>query len=198
MSYVEDYIPVIKQNRGYYSKYPIHAPLTATDPTDGQLLAWSETLGQYTPVNPSGIGEIAANSNATGTLTSCSASGGAGTIVTVPSTSISISDSNGLSVILEYGAMWQQTTAGDGVAILNLYETTSGSTLLNIDYVRLPNTTAASISNFTRSNKIKIGVVSSTRTFEVRIQLVAPAANSPVAKVLNIATAPTFLSATTV
>jgi len=130
--------------------------------------------------------EVAAGVNATGTPTSLSASGGAGTIVVIPSTAVSVPNSGTRPVYLEFEAALQQTVAGDGNGFLLLYETTSGSTLLDYSPVRLPNSTATAISEVTWSLRAyRLGTVSSTRTFELRAYLYAIAANNPSANVLN-------------
>jgi hypothetical protein len=167
----------------------------AAAPTDGQLLAWSATLGTYTPVAPTGASELASAINTTGTYTGCSAAGGLGTVVPIPGTAISISNSNGRPVVLHYGANAIQTAVGDGDIYLSLYETTTTATGKHSAIIRLPNSINSATYVMTLINQFPIGAVSSTRTFDLRVVIFAPTANNPAASILNASNNPTFLRA---
>lgn len=164
--------------------------------SDGQLLRWDTATEELVWTNPVGQSEIAVAVNDTGSSTALSASGGAGTIVTILFTAISISDSNGRPVTLEYFADFLQSTVGTGTVFLLLYETTSGSTLIGYRGTLLPNSTAVATRQVSIPvGMIPIGVVSTTRTFELRAYIYASAANSPVGVILNAVTNPTVLRA---
>lgn len=168
------------------------------NPTDGTLLAYSATLGKWTPVAPTGARVIAAAKNITNTAVTASAAGALGTAVAIPGTAISVTDSSGLPVRITWSACWQQTVAGDGIAILWLYETTGTATALRGTEQRLPNTLASPMVFFTVPvHEYDIGVVTTTRTFELRAALWSPASNTPSAKILNQPGQPTMIRATT-
>lgn len=164
-------------------------------PTDGQLVAWSSTLNAWTPVNPTGGSLLAQAINTTGSFTNCSAAGGLGTVVPIPSTAISISSSNGRPVVFHYGCNGIQTALGDGDIYLSLYETTSSPTPLHSAVLRLPNSTSNSTYVVTLHNEFPLGTISSTRTFDLRVVLFAPAANNPSVSIINASNNPTFLRA---
>ena len=167
---------------------------TAT-PTDGQLLAWSATLGDWTPVNPTGSAELAAAINSTNTSTVLTASGGIGTSVLIPGTTISVPPSNGRPVTLHYGGTFTQTVAGDGSVYLTLTETTSTPTGRQSAVMRLPNNTNLAVASETLINSFRLGVVSSTRTFALYGLVYAVAANSPTVQIANNTLNPTSLRA---
>lgn len=171
----------------------IPAPAT---PADGDLVAWSDTLGEWVAATPTGATLIASATNTTGTATTCSANAGLGTAVAIPGTAISVTDSGGLPVVISWWGYWQQTVAADGLALIALYETTSGATQLRASYNRLPNSTAVPVTYFdTPVHSHDIGVVTTTRTFQLYAQLWSAAA--PTARVLNTAAAPTGIRAAT-
>lgn len=163
---------------------------------DGQLLRWDAATGKLVWTNPVGQSEIASAANTTGATTNLSAAGGAGSIVPILFTAISISNSNGRAVTLEYEANFLQTVAGAGTLFLLLYETTSGASLIGFRASPLPNATSVARQQVGLPTGHKpIGVVSSTRTFELRAYIYAEAANSPSGSILNAATQPTILRA---
>lgn len=164
------------------------------DPNDGEGVVWSETLGEWVSAAPTGARLIASASNGTGVGTSCSANANVGTAVAVPGTAISVTDSAGLPVVISWWGTWQQTVAADGLAILALYETTSGAAQLMAAYTRLPNSTAVPVTYFDSPVHARdIGVVTTTRTFQLYVQLWSAAA--PTAKVMNTAALPTVVRA---
>lgn len=163
--------------------------------TDGQLAAYSATLAAWQPVNPAGTPLLAAATNVTGTPTAASAAAGVGAAVTIPGTAISVPASGGRPVRLEYGAVFQQTTAGDGLWLVNVYETTGAPTALTAIYARLPNTTVVPAAYASAVNSVDLGVLAAIRTFELRLQLWSPAASNPAGNTLNAANNPSFLRA---
>lgn len=167
----------------------------SSSPTNGQLLAWSSTLSEWTPVAPTGNSELAAASNTTGVATAFSASGGVGPSVIIPGTAISISPSNGRPVVIHYGTTVTQSVVGDGTFYLALYETTSGTTSIQSAVVRLPNSTAQAVASATVMNQFRIGAVNSTRTFTLYGLVFATAGSSPTAYLANNALNPTFIRA---
>ena len=160
----------------------------AAAPADGQVLAWSATLGSYTPVNPTGASELAFAANITGTVTSLSASGGAGAIVDIPGCVITVPPSADRSVRVEYAIDATQTAAGLGTIYVLLYETTGTATLLDYAATTLPNQTGAGVNQIpSPRGTFELGVVTSTRTFKLSAYIYAVASNSPTANVTNTA-----------
>lgn len=167
----------------------------ASAPTDGQLLAWSDTLGDWTPVNPTGSAELAAAVNTTNTATVLTASGGIGAAVLIPGTAISVPPSGGRPVTLHYGGTVTQTAAGDGSVYITLTETTSGNTSRQSAVTRLPNSTTQAVASVTLLNQYRLGAVSSTRTFVLYGLVYAVAANTPTVQIANNTLNPTSLRA---
>jgi hypothetical protein len=174
-----------------------YVPQPSTTPTDGQLLAWSSTLGAYTPVAPTGASELAYAANVTGTVTSAVASSGLGTAVDVAGAVISVPVSGGRPVVIEFGGNFVQTATGAGVAFLSLVETTSGSAGLFSDLMQMPQQTGtlAATALASHFNQFRIGVVTGTRTFKLQFQLYSPSGSSIGANLLNTATSPTYIRA---
>lgn len=165
-------------------------------PTDGQLLEWDAATERFVPINPVGNSELAVAENITGTVTAISSTGGAGTIVAIPGTAISVPDSGGRVVSLVFEAGLIQAATGPGTAFLMLYETTGAAVSIANSPIPLPNSTAVSRSQVAWPMRSKrIGVVTTTRTFELRAYIYADAATTPTANVRNHTTAPTLLTA---
>lgn len=168
------------------------------NPDDAEVVAWSDTLGEWVAATPTGATLIASAVNTTGTVTTCSTTGGLGTAVAVPGTAISVTNSSGLPVVISWWGYWQQTAAGDGQALLALYETTSGATQIRSSYNRLPNSTAVPTTYFdTPVHFHDIGVVTTTRTFQLYVQLWTAAAVTATARVMNLTASPTGIRAAT-
>lgn len=123
--------------------------------------------------------------------------GGVGVITTIPNTSISVPNSNGRPVTLKYRATGFQTIVGTGSLYLMLYETTGAATLITSHANVLPNSLASGLFVVTFPvDEFDIGVVTTTRTFELRGQIYTTS-GSPSASFLNGATGPTVLKAIT-
>ena len=123
--------------------------------------------------------------------------GGVGVITTIPNTSISVPNSNGRPVTLKYRATGFQTIVGTGSLYLRLYETTGAATLITYLANVLPNSLASGLFVVTFPvDEFDIGVVTTTRTFELRGQIYTTS-GSPSASFLNGATGPTVLKAIT-
>lgn len=164
--------------------------------TDGQLLQYDAFTDLLIPLNPVGNSELAAAVNESTAATTVTTTGGAGTIVTIPFTSISISDSNGRPVTLEYQAQYLQTVAGVGTAFLIVYETTTSPTIVAFAPSPLPNSAAIPQQQRAWANTMKrIGVVSSTRTFELRSYLFTTAGDDATISIINNPNCPTILRA---
>lgn len=167
-------------------------------PTDGQVLVWSATAGAWSAANPVGAGRIAANKNITSTPTSIpgpGAGGGVGAKTTVTSTAISVTNSAGRPVVVTFGVTFQQLVAGSGEIFLILEETTSSATDAVLKIVPLPGTAAAAQNILTVDYELDIGVVTTTRTFDVRVLLYAPASNNPSGNLLNEPSNPSWCRA---
>lgn len=164
---------------------------------DGQLIQWDAATSRFIPANPTGESELAAAENITTAVTALSTTGGAGTIVAIPFTAISISDSNGRPVTLEYQAQYSAVTnPGVGTAFLLLYETTSGDSLISQTASPLPNSVSTAQQQRAWSVMQKrIGVVSTTRTFELRAYLFTEAGDNANANVANHPNRSTILRA---
>lgn len=181
----------------------LHTTLAAqvpapVNPADGEIVAWSNTLGEWVAATPTGATLIASATNTTGTATTCSTTGGLGTAVAVPGTAISVTDSAGLPVVISWFGYWQQTVAADGLGLLALYETTSSPTQIRSAYNRLPNSVAAPFTySDTPVHYHDIGVVTTTRTFQLYIQAWTGAGVSTNIRVLNLAASPTGIRAAT-
>jgi len=171
----------------------------AVAPTNGQLLRWDSLLGQYVATNPVGAGRIAAATNVTGTVTNIpgpGAGGGVGPTITIPSTAISVTDSGGRPVVIRFGATFNQTVAGQGSVFMALKETTSGIVDKVVHVTPLPNSIAAGLSTITLGTyEFDIGIVTTTRTFDMRILLYCPASNNPGGSILNSTINPSWLRA---
>lgn len=181
---------------GLAGKQPLDADLTAfaaLSPTNGQVPSYSTSLGAWSLANPTGASLNASNSNVSATPTAISAAGGVGAVVSIPSTTINVTDSGGRPVVLEFQADFQQTTVGAGSVWIQLYE---GATFRVATIMPLPNTVAAAQSQISIPLKRwSIGAVTTTRTFSLYALLYAPAANNPAGNILNTANGPTMISA---
>lgn len=167
-------------------------------PTDGQYLKWDAATSRFVPVNPIGNSEVASASNTTANPTALSAAGGAGAIVAIPSTGISVTAaaSAGRPITLEGKACFAQSAAGVGTLYLLIYETTGGGSVLK-EYgaTPLPNTAVAGLNAIDVRVKTRLGVVASTRTFELRAYIFAAAANNPAGSINNQADRSSLLTA---
>lgn len=171
---------------------PVGPPGPATDvpPADGQLIAWSSTLGKFTPVNPVGQSQLALATNKTGVATTLP-----NTVVTlIPGMLINVPPSNGRPVSIDYGATFLQTATGTGMFGLLLYETTTSAVLLEISQKPLPNTTTTNVNRVTHQNTYDVGVVSSVRQFAL-YGLMRRDVGSADGSVMNYPSAPTRLRA---
>lgn len=181
---------------GLATKQPLAAMLTklaalASTLTEGQLIRWDATLGEPVAMNPVGNSLNAAAMNNSGSATAFSSAA-----ATIPSTAISVTNSNGRSVNLDFQGCFIQTVVGTGTAYLALYETTGGSNTYRAGAkVPLPNSTNANLANLTWDlTRLPIGAVTTTRTFELRAQILV-ASGTPTASVANAPTNPTVLQA---
>ncbi|MEP6710152.1 MAG: hypothetical protein ABJA64_00340 [Candidatus Saccharibacteria bacterium] len=171
----------------------------AVAPTNGQLLRWDSLLGEYVATNPVGAGRIAAAVNVTNVATSIpgpGAGGGIGSTIAVPGTAISVTDSGGRPVVIRFGATFNQSVTGQGSVFMALKETTSGVVDVVIHVTPLPNSAAAGLTTITLgAYEFDIGVVTTTRTFDLRVLLYCPAANNPSGSILNSAINPSWMRA---
>lgn len=175
-------------------KQPLDADLTAfaaLAPADGQILSYNSTLGAWTVSNPVGSSLNVGAKNDTGTSTAFSS-----VAATIPSTAISVTNSAGRTVALEFEGCFQQTVVGTGLALLMVYETTGGANTFRMATKRLlSNSTVANLANLTWDlARLPIGVVTTTRTFELRA-IILVASGTPGASTINSATNPTILEA---
>ena len=168
-------------------------------PTNGQMLRWDSLLGAYVATNPVGAGRIAAATNVTGAVSNIpgpGAGGGVGPTITIPSTAISVTDSGGRPVVIRFGATFNQTVVGQGSVFMALKETTSGVVDRVVHVTPLPNSIAAGLSTITLgAYEFDIGIVTTTRTFDMRILLYCPASNNPGGSILNSTINPSWLRA---
>lgn len=176
-----------------------YVPQPTALPADGQLLAWSATLGQWTSVAPTGTSELASAVNSTATTLAVSASSGLGAVVVIPGTAISVSTSGGRPVTFHFGTEFYQIVAGTGTCFLTLQETTSGGVTLGGAINELPN--VAYGSDAPSANQTMIGQwslggpITSTRTFRLVMQLYASSGSSPTVNLANNSAFPSFLRA---
>lgn len=162
---------------------------------DGQLMAWSQGLGRWTPVNPTGQSRLASAQNVTGAPTTASATAGAlGTAVDIPGTAISVSASGGRPVTLRFSANVVQTVAGTGEILLSLVETTAGAVSLMSALKPLPGSASTQPAYTSANAEFDIGVVTTPRTFKLQLQLWG-GTGSPSAQTLNVGNNPTWLRA---
>lgn len=154
----------------------------------------SGNTGWLQPLN---AGRIAAAVNATGVVTTLppNGAGGIGAIQTIPSTAISVTNSSGRPVVIRFGATFDQSVAGAGGVFFILRETTGAGADLKVCIQ--PITGSATFGNtfVTAADECDIGVVTTTRTFELRAHLLTPSGVTPTVKVYNSATAPTWIRA---
>lgn len=183
-------------------KQPLATMLTqfvdlAPTMTDGQLFGWDGVLDEPAAANPPGE-RLASNRNVTNTVTGMTAAsgvgGGFGTIVTIPSTAISVEDSNGRPGVIKFGAALSQTAVGVCVAQLYVYETTVGNTGYRATKARsLPGIAIPFQVGYEWDG---LGVVTTTRTFELRSRLYTSSASMS-AQWANTEAEPTFIRAVT-
>lgn len=160
------------------------------DLADGQSLVWDTDTDRFVASNPVGNSLNAKAVNATGALTDTT-----GTGVVVPSSAISVTNSGGRDVILEWDGTVIQSVVGTGSVLLSVYETTSGAVHRKSIIRPLPNSIAAALATFSLGKHcLSIGPVTTTRTFELRISLVV-ASGTPTARLSNAGTSPTILEA---
>lgn len=172
-------------------------PAAPPAPSDGQVLAWSGTLGQYVPAAPAGQSRVAAASNTTSTPTAASATAGTlGAAVDIPGAVISVPPSAGRPVVVKFGANLQQTVAGTGDVFLSLNETTAGSTGTRYSaLVPLPGSASTQPTYESAPyGEFDLGVVASTRTFKLSLA-VWGGTGSPTVQALNAPDNPTFIRA---
>lgn len=155
-------------------------------PNDGQALVWSQTLGKWTPANPSGASELAYAENVTGTVTSLatSAAGGLSTDTAIPGCSIVVPIST-RPVWVHYQLTFLQNQAGAGTLFVAVKE---GSTTVSNHPHRLPASADATQNTFTVRGKTRIGPVAAPRTLQLRAQLYTPTNVVAAGNVLNGAT----------
>lgn len=171
------------------------ASLSELTPTDGQTVEWDTTLGEWLAINPVGNSLNAQANNTTSTPTGISSASGLGTIVAIAGTAISVTNSNGRSVELQFEGTFFQSVVGTGSVYLSLYETTGAATHRKSNVKPLPNSVAAAQSTLSMGmSAVNIGVVTTTRTFELRAA-VYQASGSPAGSMLNQPTAQTTLKA---
>lgn len=181
------------------SAYYVTKP-TAT-PTDGQLLAWSAALGQWTPVAPSGSSELASAINTTGTVQSVAAPGGGGlgTAVVLTGTAISVGDSGGRPVTFHFGGALSQISTGLGVVFLAVQETTSGAVNRGSSILKLPNVIVSSDPADATLSAVGQwpagGAIVGTRTFQLTAQVYSPTGSAPTVNTVSSTAFPTFLRA---
>ncbi len=166
--------------------------------TDGQMLRYDGTTGHLAATNPVGTSLNASASNTTGVVTTASGPAqpalGFGTIVLIPGTAISVTNSNGRNVKLEFEATFQQSVAGTGSVWLALAETTSGTSYKKYNIKVLPGVTTANLNQVTFGlDSVDIGVVTTTRTFALHIVVAsATTTATPQIQVFNQATHPSI------
>lgn len=159
--------------------------LDGSTPSDGQILVYSNTLGEWVPANASGNSELAYAENASGTVTSMSTTGGSGASVTIPSVSIVVPIST-RAVWLEWGVDLIQTgTAQPGSFYLAVKE---GATTWGLTVARLPNSTAADQSVLTVRGRTRLGTVAAAKTLTLVGSLYTAAGVTASANLLNGAT----------
>lgn len=171
----------------------------AVAPSDGQLLRWDSLLGEYVATNPVGAGRIAAAVNVTNVGTNIpgpGAGGGIGATITIPGTAISVTNSGGRPVVIRFGATFNQSVIGQGSVFLALKETTSGVVDMVIHVTPAPNSVAAGLTTVTLgAYEFDIGVVTTTRTFDLRALLYCPTSNNPSGTILNSTINPSWIRA---
>lgn len=164
-------------------------------PTDGQLVSWNNTLSAWVAVAPSG-GRLLSSAVATSGAVAIPGNGGVGVVTAIPNTSISVTNSAGLNVALRFNATFIQTVAGTGSVYLVIKETTSGANTdrcLNVK--NLPGSLLGGMSSVTFGEAaIDIGVVTTTRTFDLKA-LVYAASGSPAVNILSSTINPSSLKA---
>lgn len=164
---------------------------------DGQLMAWSASLGLFVPVSPTGNGELAYAENITFTATTLAGTSTAtGTAVDIPGCSISVPIS-ARPVWLEGTFAFTQTALGQGQAVALIVETTAGAGGTSwSDFVPLPNNTGPRSQNNRVRCRFRLGAsTSQIRTFKLQGRCDATGATVPSVNALNSAISPTYLTA---
>lgn len=137
--------------------------------------------------------EYAENVSVTG-ITVAGTSTAVGTAVDVTSLSISV-PASARPVYLEAGFTYRQSALGNGEAVIQIKETTSGTTDVEWAYRTLPNSTSLRGRNNTISVRVRLGTTVATRTFKVMARCDSVDATVPSFVVLNTAAARSFLRA---
>lgn len=157
----------------------IDAGALPADAVNGQGVTFNEGTGLWEPENPVGNSRIAANRNVTGTATALTAAsgtnGGVGTTVVIASTSVSAVNSNGRPCVIKAQAGFSQTAVGAVATHLMLYETTDGGNVLRQTFAEAQAGSSAPVTLGTYE-WAGLGVVTTTRTFELRARLFTSAA----------------------
>lgn len=135
-----------------------------------------------------GSTELAYAENISGTATPI------GTAATdIPGLVVSIPQSNGRPVWLEATVTFDQTVDGSGVVFAMFYETTSGSPVQLAGAVEvLPGLASGWV---TVTTKLRLGAVSSTRTFKLVALITRAAGSSAAIETENTVPFPTYLTA---
>lgn len=172
---------------------PALTEIAALNPTNGQAIAWSDTLGAWTVANPAGALKIASAINATTVVTSIATTGGVGTPVVVPSTTIAVPNSGGRNVTLKLKGGFAQDAVGAGSVWLMIWE---GANFLFAAIMEIPNSTDPSLNTITiPPHELDIGAVTTTRTFHLQALLYSPVGQSAQGHIVNSANTPTSLEA---
>lgn len=149
-------------------------------PTDGQILAWSSTLGANAYVNPSGPAELAYIENATKVPQACAANAGitlTGSIVVPASTR---------PVYLRCGFDWKLTASGVGNIAIQWTETTSGSNAVPmLSFIPILGETVNTQSGLrSAESTFRLGPVASPRIFHLSIFVIVDS-GAPAISVFN-------------
>lgn len=187
---------------GLAGKQPLATMLTkiaalAATLTDGQLIKWDGALGEPIAMNPVGASRIAGARNTTGATTNLApgGSGGSGARQTIALTTISVTNSGGRSVGIRFGASFSQTVAGLGSVFLYLRETTGAGADRKLCVQPLTGVATVGNQYVSCSDEYDIGVVTTTRTFELQAHLFSPTGQTPQASAFNSGSAPSWIYA---
>lgn len=119
-----------------------------------------------------------------------------GGAVQIPQTVVDVPDSGGRDIFLRAYSFMQQSVAGAGIAVLEIWEVTGAPVKLwSPAGKKLPNSVAASMKNEDLTLEYHLGpVVGATRSFELRINVFG-SGSTPSVSLPNLPTAPSWLAA---
>lgn len=172
--------------------------LSLGTPTDGQSLVYQASTGLWIPGTPANVGgELAYAENITGTP-QVIAAGGNADVTNLTGLSVPASTPAACWIEISIRAQMQAVTGTPNptrlAASLILYETTSGSTLIEGWSCPIEDSAVAT-PGFVMRGKVRIGVTTGTRTFKANVIAPGTASNGYGISITNTSGARSWMAA---